>query len=206
MLILGSAGVPEHWFAEGGNVNRATAEAMDTPTFRNLKRRQAFYRDAIAMVLQHQIDQAIVAGRLPRKRYEFEVIPPDVSSKDASQLIQNLRDLTDTLVSAVEARFTDREQARGVWASQASELGIEVEKPTQQALDDDKGEEEAAAEEIEASPYKSLESRKKRKRALQTGRRVYASAPPSQEEIEKAKRFQEEKRKADAVSETAGAA
>lgn len=159
ILILGAAGIPEHWFSVGGDVNKATAAEMAGPILRKMKRKQAFWRDVITQVLQFQIDQAIKVGRLSRLKIDengktvkrdlsFQVIVPDLSAKDVALFAETLLKLTDALVAAVDASFMELKQAREIFASQASESGIEVDpvtdeqaakdKATMDAADDDK--------------------------------------------------------------------
>jgi hypothetical protein len=49
-FILAAKGYPEHWFADGGNANRATASEMDTPVMRMLKKEQKKIKDRKSVV------------------------------------------------------------------------------------------------------------------------------------------------------------
>lgn len=158
MLILGSVGIPPHWFADPEGTNRATAEQMNSPLMRKMRRKQAQWSAIVKSILDFQVDQAIIAGRLsatmpdgtPRD-LTVEVQPPDVSSKDIAQFITTLEKLTNTLAGAIAEGFIKREDAAGAWAAQAAEAGFDVKTPTAQdvagnlAAEKSKDDAEAAA-------------------------------------------------------------
>ncbi len=169
MLILGSIGIPEHWFAEGGDVNRATAAEMAGPIIRKLKRKQAQWVEVLRVLLQFQIDQAIAKKRLSKvypeghekagqpRDMSFKIIPHDISAKDVFQFIESLDKLTTTLANAVAEGFVERSKAAELWSNQASEVGVEVEAPTNEEVDANKKKEDADAEAkvtaVAAEPY-----------------------------------------------------
>ena len=158
LLILGAAGIPEHWFSFGGDANRATAESMNVPIFRKVKRRQAQWRDVLTSIVDFVIDQAIIAGRLAKTvDKSFSVIPSDVSQKDAKASSDLLSSLTDTLVAAQNAGYVKPEVAAKMWASQASDLGADVEAPSGADVEASAkaaaAARDAAAGKVEASAY-----------------------------------------------------
>jgi len=131
MLILGTAGIPEHWFGQGGDVNRAASIEMGTPIFRKLKRRQAYWVEVLSTLVDFQIDQAILYGTLPADvNREFEIKPSEISPRAVKDAAGALVSLTDALIAAVDAGFARREDAIKLWASQATELGVEVKPMT----------------------------------------------------------------------------
>jgi hypothetical protein len=44
LMIAVGAGMPEHYLAEGGNANRATAAEMGLPAIKRFQRRQEYFR------------------------------------------------------------------------------------------------------------------------------------------------------------------
>lgn len=155
ILILGAAGIPEHWFSVGGDVNKATASEMAGPILRKMKRKQAFWRDVVTEILQFQIDQAIKVGRLSTVKMDdtgkmverdmsFQVIVPDLSAKDVALFADTLIKLTTALVDAVDAGFMELKKAREIFASAASESGIEVDPITEEKAAEEKADQEAA--------------------------------------------------------------
>ena len=161
MLILGSFGIPEHWFGEGGDTNRATAAEMGGPIHRKLKRKQAQWSAVMRQILQFQIDQAIKAGRLSRvfpdgtkdkdgkdiggkkRDLSFVILPPEVSSKDLSLFVDSLDKLTSALSGAMAEGFIGEAKAAGVWTSVAQELGVEIEAPNEEEIEANKAERDA---------------------------------------------------------------
>ncbi len=73
--ILGGAGVPEHWFAEGGETNRATAAEMGEPTIKRLAARQRYFRHMLEYIFLFVIDQAIIHGKLSAEIKEGDMSP-----------------------------------------------------------------------------------------------------------------------------------
>lgn len=63
--ILGTEGIPEHFFAEGGDVNRAVGAVMAEPSRKRFTALQEEWRYVLQDVLQAQIDYAVAAGTLP---------------------------------------------------------------------------------------------------------------------------------------------
>jgi hypothetical protein len=90
-MIDAGSGYPPHWRGEGGDVNVATAEAMQGPPEKHLARRQQYF----IFILQDVIFNAYqrVAGLrklppLPTTNYEklFKINAPDVSARDNNML------------------------------------------------------------------------------------------------------------------------
>ena len=92
-MIDAGSGYPPHWRGEGGDVNLATAEAMQAPPEKHLARRQAYFAYILQDILFHAYQQAVALGKappLPNDDYStlFTIHMPDVSSRDNLQLAQ----------------------------------------------------------------------------------------------------------------------
>ncbi len=77
MVALG-AGLPEHYLAEGGQVNYATAAEMGLPTFRKFQRRQDYFALLLRAIVDRVLDEAVAAGTLPAtvdRSYTVEMPP-----------------------------------------------------------------------------------------------------------------------------------
>src|SRR3990172_6622872 len=59
-FILAGKGYPEHWFADGGQTNLATAGEMGIPTMRMLKAKQNTVKNIIKFIAQFVVDQALI--------------------------------------------------------------------------------------------------------------------------------------------------
>ncbi len=161
-LILGSMGIPLHWFADGGDVNRATAAEMGGPIHRKLKRKQAQWAAIIRSILQFVIDQAISHGRLSKvypegsvdangasnagqpRDLSFEILKPEITSKGLVEFIDGLDKLTSALSGAIAEGFISQAKAAGVWTSVAQELGVEIEAPDEKEVAANTAEKDAA--------------------------------------------------------------
>ncbi len=170
-LILGSMGIPEAWFGEGGETNRATLGEQAGPLHRKAQRMQAQWVEVLRSILQFQVDQAIIAKRLTRikpdgtkRDLSFKILPSDISAKDMLQFIEGLDKLTTTLGNAVAETFISREKAAELWSAHASESGVEVEAPSKEDLaKNEQAEDEKAAakeQEVVEEPYKDLIAKK----------------------------------------------
>ena len=156
MLILGSMGIPEHWFGEGGNTNLATAAEMGGPIHRKLKRKQGQWKAIVRTILQFQVDKAIEAGRLTKiipeglpkagesRDLSFEVISPEVSSKNLKEFVEALDKATSALSTAVAEGFIKQAKAAKVWTKLAQELGVEIEAPDEEEVEQNNKDLEAA--------------------------------------------------------------
>lgn len=162
MLILGSMGIPEHWFAEGGDVNKATAAEMAGPILRKMKRKQAQWVTVLKTIIQFQIDQAVLKGRLTpaQAKTKWNIMPPDIAAKDVLQFVESLKKLTETLSLAIAEGFVKRAQAAGVWVAQAQELGVDIEAPDDAQvaanLQAEQGQANAQATAVEQQPYAAV--------------------------------------------------
>jgi hypothetical protein len=99
VFIAGGARIPEHWLAEGGYTNRATAAEMGEPTFRMLIRRQEFVRQMLLTICQYQVDVMVALGLLP------EEVPTTAETGEESQTIP-AREAFDVVMSEIDVADT----------------------------------------------------------------------------------------------------
>jgi len=150
--VLAGAGFPEHWFAEGGDVNRATAMEMGDPTLKKLTARQRYFKHMVEYILHFVVDQAVIAGKLSDSMdLSFEVNTPDMSVRDMAKVASVLNQATAALVVARDNRWVTEDTARSIFASMAGQLGVEVDA-TQEA-------EELKKEQIRQPTFESLRQR-----------------------------------------------
>lgn len=142
-LILGSVGIPEHWYGMGGDVNRAVGTVMDEPTIKMLTRLQNLWRELMTDALRFVLDQAVLAGTLPASvpredqdgqatgdvidpRDAFEVVTPDMSTTDIQQTSAALAQVALALTSMTQSHWVSSETAQqAVWLM-LSQLGVEI--------------------------------------------------------------------------------
>lgn len=126
--ILGGAGFPEHFFAEGGETTRATAAEMGEPVVKHLTSRQVFVQAMLIQIVEFVIDQAILAGRLPRSiNRAFDMNFPELSSKDVSKFGTVLVQTAQALLIAQEQGWVEAKDAAGLFCSVASLMGHDIE-------------------------------------------------------------------------------
>jgi hypothetical protein len=126
-MNLAGAGFPEHWFAEGGNVNRASALEMGEPTLKTLLERQGLVAFMVRELAEFVIDQAIAAGSLPESvNRQFQVQMPELSVRDLAKAARALSQVGSAVVELRRAGLIDRETAQQMIASTAVQLGVEM--------------------------------------------------------------------------------
>jgi len=139
---LGAGGIPEHWYSEGGDVNRAVGTTMAEPVRKRLSRLQEEWRDILVDVFRAQIDYAILSGTLPAEvetlndrgepsgefvpaRDAFDVSMPDLSPADTSQVATTLQTLASTLMIAIDENFVSEDTARRTFLLQLQTTGVD---------------------------------------------------------------------------------
>lgn len=125
--IASGLGLPEHWLAEGGNANRATAAEMGVPTTKRLRSRQIFFKNMLDVIFQFVIDQAIIHGRLPEDvNRSFTIFAPQIWAIDTSTIATSLMTLSQALVVAEDQAWVTADEAKELWTFIARQLGIEL--------------------------------------------------------------------------------
>lgn len=142
-MVLATWGFPEHWFAEGGETNLATAGEMAGPTIRKLLSRQTVLRQILRHLCDFQIDliQAITPQRLAgideQELYGYEIILPEITSKDTARETANLVALTQTLAAASDSGWVTGKSAAMLWQQQVAAMtGFEFRDEDRDALDE----------------------------------------------------------------------
>jgi len=109
MMIAMGAGLPEHYLADGGDVNRATAAEMGLPTFRKFQRRQDTFGLLIRTILDRVLDEAIRAGTLPAGiDHTYRVIFPELAPGDNADLATAGSTMLQALLAAHAAGWVSR--------------------------------------------------------------------------------------------------
>ena len=130
-MNLAGAGFPEHWFAEGGNANRATAVEMGEPTLKTLLERQGCVAFMLRQLLEFVLDQAVAAGTLAESAdRRFTVQMPEMSVRDLAKAAQALAQVGTTVIELRRAQLIDAETAQKLVASAAIQLNVEMDLHT----------------------------------------------------------------------------
>jgi hypothetical protein len=115
LLIAAGAGIPEHYLAEGGNANRATAAEMGLPAIKRFQRRQEYFRQVLVRIVSRVIDEAQRVGRLgPRVNRSIRVEFEELSPSPVEALAAAAGGLAPALAAAAERSWLTPEECRGL--------------------------------------------------------------------------------------------
>jgi len=101
MMIAVGAGLPEHYLAEGGNVNKATAAEMGLPTLKRFERRQDYVGFMLRTILDRVLHEAQQAGLLSaRQDKRYDIIFPPIDTDDGEGIASAIGKLVPALQTA----------------------------------------------------------------------------------------------------------
>lgn len=139
-IVLGSQGYPEHWFADGGNTNLATAVEQGTPIMRQLKNRQQY----IIYILQTMLRFALHKAYNTREgftltkdelgRVVINIIAPEFERRDFDRIGQGLAKITGILEQAENNKWLSRETAGRIFRSMADMIGYDITEEDEKAM------------------------------------------------------------------------
>jgi len=126
--ILGGAGFPEHFFAEGGETTRATAAEMGEPVVKHLTSRQCQVKAMLAAQFEFVIDQAQMRRVLPAGvNREYDLFFPEISTKDLQKIGTVMLQAAQALMIAETQGWVKPEGAARAFCEIASLLGPNLE-------------------------------------------------------------------------------
>jgi hypothetical protein len=121
------AGMPEHWFGGGGDVNRATAGEMDEPTFKMLGSRQRLWKGILEEGVGFAIRQAKAAAALPQSADEtVQAIFPEMVAADLTKLGDMLGQVATAVATMVTQQIVTKMEARQLFATASKSFGVEL--------------------------------------------------------------------------------
>jgi len=140
--ILSGVAIPEHWVGEGDKTTRATALEMGEPSFKHFRGRQLVINNMIRHIFDFVIDQAIIHQRLDAKvNRKFTIILPPITRKDLSEISKSLVAVTTSLATATEEGWITDDDAKRVYKSVISKIGVEISEPAKAKVKEDLTEE-----------------------------------------------------------------
>jgi hypothetical protein len=135
-IILGGVSMgsemPKTWLSATEDVNRATAQELGEPSFKVLTARQRYLREMVAGLVTFALDQAEIAGYLPRRTgqrpepWPFHVQMPELRPKDLAQSAATLQSAATALTTLRADGHIDQGTAQEVTVMLVGQLGIEV--------------------------------------------------------------------------------
>lgn len=138
--VLGSKSMPESWYSEGGNANRATAAEQTDVAYKALLQMQAKFRGIFRTLLWFGYDSIQAKQRsLPLRTaspwLRIEPTMPTVQERDTSRQASTVSQLEGSLEAAVDAEFISRKSARKIFLDLAGKLvGEPMEVDVEEAL------------------------------------------------------------------------
>jgi hypothetical protein len=130
--IMGGGTLPEHWYGMGGDVNRATAQAMDDPTFKIFKMRQGIWVAILEEVASYVIHQRLLAiyGARPSDEEMADYTPtatfPEMITKDTTTYAAAFQQVVVGCSSAMDRGLLSEETAVLIITQVASNLGVMI--------------------------------------------------------------------------------
>jgi hypothetical protein len=139
-IVLGSQGYPEHWFADGGNTNLATATAQEGPTLRALKKRQQYVIFILQTIFKFVLHKAIAMKRegfsLTKDDVENIIINvkvPDFERKDYNKISDGLEKVGNYLTTCVKNKWVSNDTAGDIARTIIDMIGVEIDDETERA-------------------------------------------------------------------------
>jgi hypothetical protein len=132
MQVFGGATVPMHWFGDGENANRASAEAMGDPTLKVLAMRQDTWKAILEMLATLVIRSRLaVIGRetvdlATDPAYRPRAVMPELTAKDATRYAAALGQVVAASAAAVDGGLMTERSAVTLIGLIAGELGLTI--------------------------------------------------------------------------------
>ena len=130
LLVAAGAGLPEHYLADGGNANRATAAEMNLPTLLKFQRRQQIMEHLLRVLLDRVIVEAKRAGSLPVGVDEaYTLVFPELKIADNLVLAQAAATLMGALSNAkAQGWVSDETAMRLLFQFAGEEIDVHAER------------------------------------------------------------------------------
>lgn len=115
-MIDAGSGYPPHWRGEGGDVNVATAEAMQGPPERHLSKRQQYFTYLVEDIIYHAYIRSQQLGFSPEldsNDYSILFDPdiPDVSLRDNTMLAQAANNISNAFANLQKINSEDQSKS-----------------------------------------------------------------------------------------------
>jgi hypothetical protein len=176
--------IPEGWLFNASDSNRSTLREQSEPTYRYFSKVQKEYKSMLAVMGRFAIDQACLAGRLPRnltpEERWVEVEGSEVSTKDLSQVATMMKDTSAHLLVA-EGRWITRQEASEIYRRGLAEYGVEIDPDVPEIVAPDDGVDPYAQQAVTPSADTTRQTaRRGRAQARGNGRNGRSAASTTQ--------------------------
>ena len=127
---LAGGTIPSFWFADGGDVNLATASSMGEPTYKIFSQRQKLWKAILEDVGAFVVRCRLLALGLPEfaadEAYAVTAVFPELTARDTAKYAAALQQVVVACAQAVQAGIMSRATAVRLISIQAVLLGVEV--------------------------------------------------------------------------------
>ena len=131
-IVLGSQGFPEHWFADGGNTNLATAVEQGTPIMRQLKNRQQYIIYILQTMLRFALHKAygrregFTLTKDELNKININIIAPEFERKDFNKIGDGMKKIGDLLEQAEKQSWLTKEESGKIFRSVLDMIGYDL--------------------------------------------------------------------------------
>lgn len=131
-IVLGSQGFPEHWFADGGNTNLATAVEQGTPVMRQLKNRQQYIIYILQTMLRFALHKAygrregFTLTKEELNKININIIAPEFERKDFNKIGDGMKKIGDLLEQAERQNWLTKESSGKIFRSVLDMIGYDL--------------------------------------------------------------------------------
>ena len=151
--VLGGASIPPHWYAEGGDVNRAVGAEMAEPTIKMLAMRQRVWKHVLESIGRYVLMKAVGASAdFGDKRMQVRAVFPEIAAKDTTKYATALQQVITACGIAILNHLLTRATAVKLIAVTATRLGIEIDPETELAAAEAEGAKTGEADVFTAPP------------------------------------------------------
>ena len=151
---LAGMSIPQHWYADAGDVNRATAESMAEPAFRSLERRQRQLGFMFVQLGQYTALKWAKANNraidLSTPEFRIKCQWPELVSKDATKYTQAMMQIITAVNSAIASNMMAKKDGIALINAIAESLGVTIDEDGELGdKDPDKKDEDPKPEKID---------------------------------------------------------
>ena len=127
-MVESASGLPEHWFGQGGDVNRATALEMNSPVHKLLSERQNMFRDYLSDLVQYVIDAGLIFTEQLSgvTDFGFDIETEEIAVKDAATASQTLLQTLNSVTAALMSKTITKGEAREILSEAFMKAGYEA--------------------------------------------------------------------------------
>jgi hypothetical protein len=138
-IIFGGLNMPQHFFSQGGDVNKATAGEMSGPVWAIVRDRKkaimSFLRLTVEFALQTLLDRGFLGGAITKADLTFEVISRDPERNSYNLIGKMLDELCEGFGKGVDRGFLDQKDAGRSLRTAATNLGLgDFSEPSPESL------------------------------------------------------------------------